>query len=168
MRNVFLCAVASAAMLPSIAQAAPGDPVPHEQTFDAVRLETNALGPVAVDVTYALSQHTVFSSEAGPRTRYDGDFVFGNAVLTSGPLRLRGFDYLVDYSADEPVAARLSSNTVGVRADYSRPVGGGVTLTAMASYARQYDVGTNASDYAADYFAGSIGVARAVFALRAV
>jgi hypothetical protein len=139
----------------------------NEQTFDAVRGELPRLGPLAIDLTYAIAQHTVFGSEAGPRARYDGDFLFANAVLTRGPLRVRLFDYLVDYDADEPAAARFSSNSIGVRADIAQPLGGGVTLNSMVSYAQQRDTGANASNYSAPYVAASFGVGMRGWSLTA-
>ncbi len=140
----------------------------NEQTFDAVRFETSKLGPVAIDVTYAVSQHTVFGSEAGPRSRYDGDFLLANAVLTRGPFKARLFDYRVDYDGDEPLAIRRQgSNSYGGRVDFTRAVSGGLSVNAMASYARQRDTGANPLDYAADYFAGSLGGVYRGFAVTA-
>ena len=67
----------------------------NEQTFDAVRGEAQ-LGPLALDLTYAISQRTIFGEDAGPRTHIDGNLVF--ASLTAHRKRNR----------DHPLANRTA------------------------------------------------------------
>lgn len=134
----------------------------NEQTFDAVRAEVS-LGPVAFDGTYAISQRTIFGSEAGPRTAMDGDFVFLGAGLKAGPVNLKGFAYILDY--DEAFALANSSQTYGARATTSLPLSKAFKLNLTASYARQMDYGQNPSDYAADYFLGEAGLSYSGFTL---
>lgn len=120
----------------------------NEQTFDAARAEVK-LGPVSLDAAYALGQRTVFGVDAGPRQTFDGNFVFLGAGTKAGPVTLKGFAYLLDY--DEGFLAVNSSQTYGIRATSSLPLGGGTTLNLAGSWARQSDYGSNPFDYRADY-----------------
>jgi hypothetical protein len=121
----------------------------NEQTFDAIRGETQ-LGPLNADVTYAISQRTIFGEDAGPRTSLDGDFLFAGLSSKLGPLQGKLFAYLLDY--DEPLFLPNSSQTYGGLLNGSVPLGGMRKLAIRASYARQRDHGDNPFDYAADYW----------------
>ena len=136
----------------------------NEQTFDAVRGEVQ-VGPAAVDLTYAVSQRTIFGAEAGPRTGYDGDFVFGGISAPFGPFEGKVFAYLIDY--DEAFLMANSSATYGGIIGSSMPLGGGSKLAVRASYARQSDHGENPFDYAADYWSFEGSTALAGFAVTA-
>lgn len=121
----------------------------NEQTFDAVRGEAQ-IGPVGIDLTYAIDQRTIFGDKAGPRTSYDGDFVFAGASARLGPVKAKLFGYLIDY--DEPFFLANSSQTYGILLNGGFPVGPGAKIDVKASYARQSDYGGNPFDYAADYW----------------
>ena len=121
----------------------------NEQTFDAVRGEAQ-LGPVAVDATYAISQRTIFGSDAGPRTALDGHFVFAGLSSKLGPLQGKLFAYLLDY--DENFFLANSSQSYGGILSASIPVVGKTKLNVRASYARQSDFKSNPFDYSADYW----------------
>lgn len=121
----------------------------NEQTFDAVRGEVK-IGPVGIDMVYAIDQRTIFGDEAGARTSYDGDFVFAGASAGLGPVKAKLFAYLIDY--DEPFFLANSSQTYGVLLNGGFPVGPGAKIDVKASYARQSDYGSNPFDYAADYW----------------
>lgn len=138
----------------------------NEQTFDAVRAEAK-LGPVALDATYAIAQRTVFGSEAGPRTHYDGDFVFAGTTVKLGPVNLKGFAYLLDYDPAFAFAVANSSQTYGARATASLPLAKATKLNLVASYARQSDWGSNPADYAADYVLAEAAVAHKALTLTA-
>lgn len=120
----------------------------NEQTFDAVRVEAK-LGGMANGLTYANSQRTIFGSYAGPRTAYDGDFVFAGTSATIGPINGKLFAYLLDY--DEPFFLANSSQTYGGIVGTSLPLGG-TKVSLRASYARQSDYARNPLNYAADYW----------------
>ncbi|WP_395623192.1 alginate export family protein [Sphingomonas daechungensis] len=122
----------------------------NEQTFDAVRGEAK-LGPVTTDVTYAISQRTIFGRDAGPRTSIDGRFVFAGLGSKLGPIQGKLFAYLIDY--DEAFALPNSSQTFGGFLSSSVPLGRKTKLTLWGSYARQSDYGDNPFNYAADYWA---------------
>lgn len=134
----------------------------NEQTFDAVRGEAT-LGPIAVDLTYAISQRTIFGEDAGPRTAIDGDFLFAGAGSKIGPVQGKVFAYLVDY--DEVFALPNSSQTFGGILSGSIPLGESTKISLRASYARQSDHGGNPFDYAADYWSFEAGSKLAGFTI---
>ena len=122
----------------------------NEQTFDAVRGEAT-LGPVTMDVTYAIDQRTIFGSEAGPRTGMDGSFVLAGLGSKLGPFQGKLFAYLLDY--DESVFFTNSSQTYGGYLSGSIPIGTKTKSNVRASYARQSNYAKNPFNYAADYWA---------------
>ncbi len=134
----------------------------NEQTFDAVRGEAKA-GPVSADLTYAISQRTIFGTDAGPRTAFDGHFIFAGAGSKLGPLQGKLFAYLLDY--DEAFFLANSSQTYGGFLTGAIPVGAKTKLNLRASYARQSDYKSNPFDYAADYWALEGGTELAGFNL---
>lgn len=136
----------------------------NEQTFDAVRGEAK-LGPVSADVTYAVSQRTIFGTDAGPRTAFDGDFVFAGLGGKLGPVQGKLFAYLLDYKEDFFLAN--SSQTYGGFLTTAVPLGGKNKLNLRLSYARQSDYKSNPFDYAADYWAAEAGTGLAGFNLAA-
>lgn len=133
----------------------------NEQTFDAVRAE-GTIGPVMLDGTYAWSQRTIFGIDAGPRQAFSGDFFFGGAGLGVGPLKVKGFAYLLDFDPTEPVAG-TSTQTYGARASASFKLAPKTTLNLAASYASQSDYEANPGDYSVDYIAAEAGLGFAGF-----
>ena len=132
----------------------------NEQTFDAVRGQAK-LGPIRLDATYAISQRTVFGYRS-PNEHFDGDLELLNASVDLKKVKLVGFAYLIDY--DTRVA--FSSQTYGVLATGALPVGAGVQLTGLASFATQSDMGANPVHYAAEYLNFEAGVGVAGFSLK--
>lgn len=140
----------------------------NEQTFDAVRGEA-AIGPVMLDATYAISQRTIFGTEAGPRTAFDGNFAFLGASTKLGPVAVKTFAYLLDYDAKEQVGVLATSmadtQTYGVRAVTSLPLDKAVKLNLTASYARQSNWKQNPVSYHADYINAEAGLGYKGFTL---
>ena len=136
----------------------------NEQTFDAVRGEAN-IGPVALDLTYAIAQRTIFGADARPRTALDGNFVFAGASSKLGPVQGKLFAYLLDY--DEGFFLANSSQTYGGILAGVVPLGGSRKVTLRVSYARQSAYGENPFDYAADYWSFEGGTTLAGFGLIA-
>jgi hypothetical protein len=134
----------------------------NEQTFDALRGEAK-VGWVALDMTYAVKQRTVFGSDAGPRTALDGHFLFAGLSSQAGPIQGKLFAYLLDY--DEDFFLANSSQTFGLMLATSVPVGPKAKVALRASYARQSDYGENPFDYAADYWSLESGTSLAGFAI---
>ena len=120
----------------------------NEQTFDAARGEAK-LGHVAIDLTYAINQRTIFGEDAGPRTALRGDFVFAGIGSKVGPVEGKLFSYLLDY--DEDFAVPNSSETFGGILSGTFPVKT-AKLLLRGSYARQSAYGRNPFDYSANYW----------------
>lgn len=137
----------------------------NEQTFDAVSGSVTALKPLTLEATYAISQRTIFGADAGTREAFDGDFIFLGAGAKLGPLNLKGFAYLLDFDAGQPVSLS-SSATYGLRATAKLPVAEGFTLNLAGSYAVQKDYKANPADYSVDYIAGSVGTSFSGFGLK--
>tara|TARA_R110001599_G_C12198354_1_gene655479 strand:+ start:336 stop:1568 length:1233 start_codon:yes stop_codon:yes gene_type:complete len=137
----------------------------NEQTFDAVSGFVTALKPLTLEATYAISQRTIFGADAGTREAFDGDFIFLGAGAKLGPLNLKGFAYLLDFDAGQPVSLS-SSATYGFRSTAKLPVAEGLTLDLAGSYAVQKDHKANPADYSVDYIAGSVGTSFSGFGLK--
>ncbi|NJM51040.1 MAG: porin [Sphingomonadales bacterium] len=138
----------------------------NEQTFDAVSANITALKPITLEGVYAISQRTIFGSEAGPRAAFDGDMVFLGASADVGPFKLKGFSYLIDYDLSEPVAA-TSTQTYGGMVSGKIKLGDKASVDLRARYAVQKDYGGNPGNYSVDYIDGSIGTSLAGFTLTA-
>jgi hypothetical protein len=134
----------------------------NEQTFDAIRGAAK-LGPVDADFTYAIRQRTIFGSDAGPRTAFDGRFIFAGLGSKVGPVQGKLFAYLLDYDEDFLLAS--SSQTFGLALSTAIPVTEKTKLSLRASYARQSDYADNPFDYAADYWSLEAGTTLAGFTL---
>jgi hypothetical protein len=136
----------------------------NEQTFDALRAEAR-LGPVGVDLIYSISQRTIFGSDAGPRTAFDGDFAFVGLSVRQGAVQGKLFAYLLDY--EEPFLLANSSQTYGGFLAAALPLAEDTRLNLRASYARQFDHARNPFDYGADYWSLEVGTTLAGFNLAA-
>lgn len=136
----------------------------NEQTFDALRGATK-IGPVTADLTYAIDQRTVFGTDAGPRSEYDGTFIFAGLASKAGPVEAKLFAYLLDY--DEDFFLANSSKSFGIILASPVSLGPAPKLMLRASYARQSDYGANPFDYSADYLAFEGGTSLAGFTLTA-
>lgn len=134
----------------------------NEQTFDAIRGELKS-GATTLDLSYAIKQRTIFGSDAGPRTAYDGQFMFVGAGSKVGPVQGKLFAYLLDY--DETFFVGNSSQTYGLIVSSSVPVKTNAKISLRASYARQSDYGKNPFDYSADYLTLDAGVALKGFSI---
>jgi hypothetical protein len=127
-----------------------------EQTFDAARVQT-AWGPLQLEATHAIRQNTVNGGDGAPRAHLRGDFTFVNGGIATKRATLKGFAYLLDYDAapflNQPGArAQLdSSQTYGLRANGSLPLGHGASLALAGSVAWQSSYGRNPNAYAATY-----------------
>lgn len=134
----------------------------NEQTFDAVRVESAALGPVNVDLIYSWSDRTIYGIDSTTQA-IGGDNILAGAGVKLGPITAKGFAYLVDQ--DEAGRRQFSSQTYGLRAVGAFPLGKAVKLTLTGSYARQSDYRNNPNDYAADYYLGEAALGLKGFTL---
>jgi len=121
----------------------------NEQTFDAIRVESTALGPLVLDVTYAWTDRTIFGEESSIQS-IPGSNIFATLGTSFGPVTVKGFTYLIDQ--DQFGRRQLSSKTFGIRAEGKHPLGENVALAFDASYARQSDWKDNPNTYDADYW----------------
>ncbi|MBN8819962.1 MAG: alginate export family protein [Sphingomonas sp.] len=136
----------------------------NEQTFDALRVEYMGIRNLKVDLTYAIAAQTIWGIDGGKfgatsrPTRIEGSDVFATVAYSTKLGTLTGFAFLID--EDEPVVAlqRNSSQTYGVRFAGARPLGKGVKLSYLASYARQSDYRNNPVRYSADFATGELAL----------
>ncbi|MCJ2188619.1 alginate export family protein [Novosphingobium beihaiensis] len=133
----------------------------NEQTFDAIRGQAK-VGPVALDVTYSISQRTIFGVDS-PNQHFDGNMILANGSFDVKPLKITGFAYMIDY--DTRVA--FSSQTFGFLASGAVPLGGGAKVNFKASYANQQDYKLNPVHYSADYINAELGASLAGFGIKA-
>lgn len=138
----------------------------NEQTFDAARVEWSGMKDVKADVTYAWSDRTIWGVDGfGARQRsVGGDNVFANLGYKGKNFGLTGFAYLVDQDEAVVQAFRLSSQTYGVRANATLPLGK-AKFGLVGSYARQSDYHNNPNNYSADYWFGEAALDVAGFKL---
>ena len=126
----------------------------NQQTFDAVRVQYGKATGFSADLTYAWSDRTVNGRHGtGARQQaVSGDNLF--ALLNYGTAwgTLTGFAYLVDQDEKPVQNHALSSQTYGIRFAGSRPLGQGVKIGYVASWAQQSDYHRNPSHYSADYW----------------
>ena len=126
----------------------------NQQTFDAVRIQYGQAKGFSADLTYSWSDRTVNGIHGmGARQQaVSGSNVF--ALLNYGTSlgTLTGFAYLVDQDEKAVQNYALSNQTYGVRFAGSQPVGKGVKIGYIASWARQSDYHNNPNDYVADYW----------------
>ncbi len=127
----------------------------NEQTFDAARLEWTGVKGVRADLTYAWRQRTIWGVDGtGARpAAVPGDNVFATLGYKTERWGVTGFAYLVDQDSPAVQGFRLSSQSYGVRANASIPLGR-AKLGLTASYARQSDWQANPNSYSATYWLG--------------
>jgi hypothetical protein len=141
----------------------------NEQTFDAARIEWSGVKNLKADVTYAWADRTIWGVDGGNRfgaAKYQsigGDNVFANLSLKTRVGTLTGFTYLVDQ--DERLVLANSSATYGGRFAGSTPISPALKLTYLASYAHQTDYARNSNRYAANYYAGELGLGINAFSI---
>lgn len=134
----------------------------NEQTYDAVRLESSALGPLTADITYSWSVRSIFGIDS-PLQSIGGGNVLAQLGGKAGPVAIKGFAYLIDQ--DQIGRRQFSSQTYGVRANGSFALSSKLKLGIVASYARQSDYKGNANTYSADYWLGEAQLAAHGFTL---
>lgn len=121
----------------------------NEQTFDAIRVETTALGPLKADVTYSWADRTIFGYDS-PIQSISGSNLFATLSAAISMVTLEGFTFLVDQ--DEFGRRQFSSQTYGLRASGKFDLATDTSLALAASYATQADWKNNPNDYKADYW----------------
>jgi hypothetical protein len=125
----------------------------NEQTFDAVRLQTN-LGSekLTAQYIYAWGVKRIFADK-GPAGRRDygpRSHFMNLAYQHDQTLEAVVFAYLIDPNDD--VFDANGSNTYGLRLSGKVPINDDFSLPYQASYAHQTDAGDNQVSYDADYY----------------
>jgi hypothetical protein len=128
----------------------------NQQTFDAVRLQYGEAKGLSADLTYAWSDRTVngIHGTGARQQAVGGSNIFALLNYGTSAGTLTGFAYLVDQDEKAVQNFALSSQTYGVRFAGNQPIGKGVKIAYVASWARQSDYRNNPNDYSADYWLG--------------
>jgi hypothetical protein len=121
----------------------------NEQSFDALRLETQALPRTTFTYAYVENVRRAVGPDSGiPPAELDSDSHLVNARIDALPVGvLTVFGYLLDFGN----APQLSSNTYGARYEGDYPTEGGLKLGWSLGFAMQQDAGGNLADIDADY-----------------
>lgn len=125
----------------------------NEQTFDAIRVSTTALRPVALTWVFADRVQRPLGHDH-PQGVWRGDIHLLQAEADTPVGRLSGFGLNIDLDN----APGQSSTTLGARLAGSRPAGGDLSLTWAGEYAVQRDAGANPADYSLDFQAAALGL----------
>lgn len=120
----------------------------REQTFDAVRVENTALGPVTLSYIYLDRVLRVVGRDS-PLGEYDSDSHLLQAEAETPWGEAVVYSYLVDLK-NAPV---LSAATHGARLEGTRSLIGDTAFTYAAEYARQSDYGSQPHSFDLDYLA---------------
>jgi len=121
----------------------------NEQTFDALRIDTKALPGVATSYAYVDRVQRVFGPDSGvPPATLASDGHLLDVRSTSLPVGTLVFHAeLLDFEN----APQLSLDTIGLRYEGERPLGGAWKGGWAVEYAEQRDAGANAADVDAHY-----------------
>lgn len=128
----------------------------QDRTFDGVRVTTNPVGDILVDLTYFRQANQPLGGD-NPNGQPFGDSFLVNLNIPTPVGRLAGFHYALDLANGPPEARNFnaSSQTSGARLVGRKSVGDAVFLW-EASYARQTSFANNPNEFSADYYLGSL------------
>jgi hypothetical protein len=125
----------------------------NEQTFDAVRVQTDALGPLHLDYAFVGRVQRIFGPDS-VQNDFNGDSHLVNVSAATRVGRLTGYGYWLDLEE----AQRLSSATVGVRLARATPSTPAWSVDYAVEYARQKEHGDAVRPYDAEYAQTEIAV----------
>lgn len=125
----------------------------NEQTFDALRVDVRPTKDIAVTYAYVDKVLRVFGPDSA-QGEWDSrsHLMQLEAKTPAGQLSLYG------QLLDLPDAPAQSSATFGARLNGQRPLGGELSATYEAEYARQNDYAGNPAEFEVDYVAFSAGL----------
>ena len=118
----------------------------NEQTFDGVKAALRPTKSITFTYAYIGAVHRVFGHDS-PQGEWRGESHLFQADAKTPLGTLTGYGYLLQFNN----AAAQSSATWGARFAGAKPVGGGLSLTYEAEYARQSDWRNSPSPFALDY-----------------
>lgn len=125
----------------------------NEQTFDAVRVQTNALRRLHVDYAYVGRVQRIFGPDS-VQGDFTGDTHLLNVSAATPAGKLTGYGYWLDLEE----AQRLSSATFGMRLARTAPATGGWGVDYAVEHARQKEHGGAVRAYDAQYTQAEVTV----------
>lgn len=138
----------------------------NDQTIDAMRIETTALGPGILDIGYFNKVHRPLGPDNIGGV-FDGDSFFINYNLATVLGRVSVFHYALELETGPlgPLRHIGSSQTTGIRV-FGRRDAEPVSVVWQGSYARQSNYSDNPNIYAADYGLAELSLKPADFTLK--
>lgn len=130
----------------------------NEQTYDAVRVSTDPIGPVVIDAAYIRRTNRILSRRS-PFGRFNGDSYTVNVAAPTPIGQISVFHYALDLavSNDTGEADTASSRTSGVRVE-GRNHWDEIALRWEGSYARQTEFADAPVEYSAIYWLAGLTV----------
>lgn len=141
----------------------------NQQTFDAVRFETTAIGPGTLDLGYFGRVLRPLGAD-NPGGRFTGDSFYANYNVQTPVGRLTAFHYSLDLeTGPEGVERQILSNQVTGTRLFGRQHWDDFGVVWDFAYARQSDHAGNPEEFDADYILAQFTVepGRSGFTLRA-
>lgn len=138
----------------------------NDQTIDAFRFETTAIGPGILDVGYFNKVHRPLGPD-NIRGVFEGDSFFANYNLATAIGRVSAFHYAVELETGPtgPLRSVESSQTTGIRV-IGRRDGDPLSVVWEASYAKQSDYADNPNDFSTDYALAELSLKPAYFTIK--
>jgi hypothetical protein len=138
----------------------------NDQTVEALRLETTAIGPGILDVGYFNKVHRPLGPD-NVRGKFEGDSFFLNYNLATAIGRVSVFRYATELATGPPGPLRNveSSQTTGIRV-IGRRDGDPLSIVWEASYAKQSDYADNPNDFSADYALAELSLKPDYFTIK--
>ncbi len=134
----------------------------NEQTFDAIRVETDAAGPLHIDYAYVTRVQRIFGPDS-VQDDFTGDTHLLNVSSATPVGKLTGYGYWLDLQE----ARSLSSATVGLRLAGAVPATAGWGADYAVEHARQKEHGDAVRPYDAQYSQAEITVKHGAVSLSA-
>jgi hypothetical protein len=149
----------------------------HEQTFDAVSAVNSSIPDLTLTYAYLYrvnrvngpdlpSPSNTAASATSQANYFKSDSNVMNGVYTGlAGLRLEGYAYLLNLSApsyaslpvQQAAAAKLSTQTYGLRADYSISLPGGIGGKVTGEFANQTNYASNPLSFNLNYYLAEAG-----------
>lgn len=120
------------------------------QTSDAVTVQNNSIDDVRLFYSYMFRAYRIYGTDAGTpgTTPYHMDAHLLNATYSGiSGVKLVAYDYLLNFLN----ASNLSTQTVGSRVEWVRPLTEKNNFIFNGEYARQMSYGNNPASYAFNY-----------------
>ncbi|MEP3891005.1 MAG: hypothetical protein ABJN69_11110 [Hellea sp.] len=138
----------------------------NDQTIDALRFETTAIGPGILDIGYFNKVHRPLGPDNVGGV-FKGDSFFLNYNLATVIGRVSAFHYATELETGPsgPLRHIRSSQTTGIRV-IGRHDSDPISFVWQGSYARQSDYSDNPNNYSTDYGLAELSLKPAEFTLK--